>query len=161
MSGIRNIKNISNKYKEAEIYFHQDLDGVCSFLSMKKYLESNNIKVVESHIIQYGSLEFNVKDTKPGRLPVIVDFAHVKNIFVIATDHHEHQSGANSSMSTSFKKSKSNAETISGEICTFDVFTDEDIELIKTVDSADYLKYSIKPEDVQKSIFNFNKKKVL
>jgi len=157
MSGIRNIKQIANKYKEAEIYFHQDLDGVCSHLAMKNYLESHGIKVVESHIIQYGSLEFNVKNTKEGRLPVIVDFAHVKDMFIIATDHHDKQAGANSNMSTNFKKSRSNVETISGEINSTDVFTDLDIELIKTVDSADYAKYSITPEQIQKAIFNLNK----
>jgi hypothetical protein len=155
MSGIRNIKSISKKYKEAEIYFHIDLDGVFSFLAMKKYLEDNNIKVCDAHVIQYGSLEFNVKNTKQGRLPVIVDFAHVKDIFVIATDHHDNQAGANSAMSTSFKKSQSNAETISGEIHN-DVFVFTDIELVKTVDSADYLKYGIKLEQIQKSIFNYN-----
>ena len=157
MSGIRNIKQIANKYSEAEIYFHQDLDGVTSCLAMKSYLESNGIKVVETHIIQYGSLEYNVKNTKEGRLPVIVDFAHVKDMFVIATDHHDKQAGANNSMSTNFKKSASNVETISAEISNFDIFTKLDIELVRTVDSADYAKYKIQPEQVQKCYFNFNK----
>jgi len=157
MSGIRNIRTIANNYKEAEIYFHQDLDGVCSFLAMKSYLESYSIKVMESHIIQYGSLEFNVKNIKSGRLPVIVDFAHVKDMFVIATDHHDSQAGGTKNCSTNFKKSRCNVETISGEISTSDVFTDGDIELIRTVDSADYLKYNILPEEIQKAIFNFNK----
>lgn len=158
MSGIRNIKKLSKEYKEAEIYFHQDLDGICSFLAMKKYLEDNNIKVADAHIIQYGSLEFNVKNTKKGRMPVVVDFAHMKDIFVIATDHHDNQSGVNSNMSTFFKKSKSNVETISSGL-TGDIFTCEDIELIKTVDSADYMKYGIKPEEIQKSIFNIDNSK--
>jgi hypothetical protein len=157
MSGIRNIKQIANKYKEAEIYFHQDLDGVCSHLAMKSYLESHGIKVVDSHIIQYGSLEFNVKNTKEGRLPVIVDFAHVKDMFVIATDHHDKQAGASSNMSTNFKKSSSNVETISGEISNANVFLNLDIELIKTVDSADYARYKISPEQIQKAFFKLNK----
>ena len=156
MSGLRNIKNISKNYKEAEIYFHQDLDGICSFLSMKKYLEDNNIKVVNAHIIQYGSLEFNVKNIQTGRLPVIVDFAHVKDMFVIATDHHDSQSGATSKMSTSFKKSRSNVETISNEISNSEVFTPLDIELIKTIDSADYYRYGIIPEHVQNCFFKYN-----
>ena len=104
MSGIRKIRKIRNAYKEAELYFHQDLDGVTSYLAMKSYLESNKIKVVDSHVIQYGILEFNVQNTKEGRLPVLVDFAHVKDMFVIATDHHDSQAGANSGMSTNFKK---------------------------------------------------------
>ena len=155
MSGLRNIKQIAKSYKEAEIYFHQDLDGIFSFLAMRKYLEDNNIKVMDCHIIQYGSLEFNVKNIKKGRLPVIVDFAHVKDIFVIATDHHDSQTGANEKMSTSFKKSRSNAETISGEIAT-DIFTDCDIELVKTIDSADFVRFNLKPEHIQSSVFGMN-----
>ena len=122
---------------------------------MRKYLEDNNIKVMDCHIIQYGSLEFNVKNIKKGRLPVIVDFAHVKDIFVIATDHHDSQTGANEKMSTSFKKSRSNAETISGEIAT-DIFTDCDIELVKTIDSADFVRFNLKPEHIQSSVFGMN-----
>jgi hypothetical protein len=156
MSGIKNIKQISKTYKEAEIYFHQDLDGIFSFLAMKKYLEDNGIKVMDCHIIQYGSLEFNVKNIKPGRLPVIVDFAHVKDIFVIATDHHDNQTGANDKMSTNFKKSRSNAETISDEIAN-GVFTMCDIDLVKTIDSADFVKFNIKPEHIQRSIFKLNR----
>ena len=155
MSGLRNIKQIAKSYKEAEIYFHQDLDGIFSFLAMRKYLEDNNIKVMDCHIIQYGSLEFNVKNIQKGRLPVIVDFAHVKDIFVIATDHHDSQTGANEKMSTSFKKSRSNAETISGEIAT-DIFTDCDIELVKTIDSADFVRFNLKPEHIQSSVFGMN-----
>lgn len=159
MSGIRNIKQISKQYKEAEIYFHQDLDGVTSCLAMKSYLESNGIKVPEVHIIQYGSLEYNIKNITPGRLPVIVDFAHVKDMFVIATDHHDKQAGAKEGMSTSFKTSSSNVETISGEISNFDVFTFTDIDLIKTVDSADYAKYKIKPEHIQRSHYKYYKER--
>lgn len=157
MSGIRNIRKISNKYKEAEIYFHQDLDGVTSCLAMKNYLESNGIKVVNSHIIQYGSLEYTVKDIKEGRLPVIVDFAHVKDMFVIATDHHDKQAGATDSMSTNFKQSASNVETISEEISNYNIFLNLDIQLVKTVDSADYAKFKLKPGHVQNSFFNLNK----
>lgn len=159
MSGIRNIKQISKQYKEAEIYFHQDLDGVTSCLAMKSYLETNGISVPEVHIIQYGSLEYNIKNITPGRLPVIVDFAHVKDMFVIATDHHDKQSGAKEGMSTSFKTSSSNVETISGEISNFDVFTFTDIDLIKTVDSADYAKYRIKPEHIQRSHYKYYKER--
>lgn len=151
------MKEISSSYKEAEIYFHQDLDGVASALAIKYYLEKYRIKVIDTHIIQYGSIEFNVVSPKEGCLPVIVDFAHVKDIFKLATDHHDKQAGANINMSTNFKKSRSNVETISGEINSSDVFTYLDIEMIKTVDSADYAKYNLKPEQIQKSFFNLNK----
>lgn len=156
MSGIRNIKQIAKTYKEAEIYFHQDLDGILSFLAMKKYLEDNDIKVMDCHIIQYGSLEFNVRNIKEGRLPVIVDFAHIKDIFIIATDHHDNQTGVSDKMSTNFKKSRSNAETISNEIAN-NVFTDCDVELVKIIDSADFVKYGLKPEHIQRSIFKIHK----
>jgi len=50
--GIRNIGELSDRYKKAKIYFHQDLDGVTSAIAMKKYLEDNGIKVVDTEIIQ-------------------------------------------------------------------------------------------------------------
>ena len=46
-SGIRNIKELSDRYKKAKIYFHMDLDGVTTAIAMKKYLEDNGIKVVD------------------------------------------------------------------------------------------------------------------
>lgn len=156
MSGIRNIKQIAKTYKETEIYFHQDLDGILSFLAMKKYLEDNNIKVMDCHIIQYGSLEFNVRNITEGRLPVIVDFAHIKDLFIIATDHHDNQTGVSDNMSTNFKKSRSNAETISDEIGN-NIFTHCDIELVKTIDSADFVKYNLRPEHIQRSIFKVHR----
>ena len=56
MSGIKKIRKIRKNYNEAELYFHQDLDGVTSYLAMKSYLETHRIKVKDSHVIQYGSL---------------------------------------------------------------------------------------------------------
>ena len=35
-SGIRDIKELSKRYPKAEIYFHQDLDGVTTAIAMKK-----------------------------------------------------------------------------------------------------------------------------
>jgi hypothetical protein len=51
-SGIRDINALAKRYPKAEIYFHQDLDGVTTALAMKKYLEDNGINVVDAHIIQ-------------------------------------------------------------------------------------------------------------
>ena len=42
--GIRNINALADRYSKAEIYFHQDLDGVTTALAMKNYLESYGIK---------------------------------------------------------------------------------------------------------------------
>ena len=86
-SGIRNIRELSKRYPEAKIYFHQDLDGVTTALGMKSYLEQNGIKVVDSEIIQYGDKEFAIKklDAEGDVMPVLVDFAHGKPMFIILT----------------------------------------------------------------------------
>lgn len=155
--GFRNLKMLAQKYQTAEIYFHQDLDGVCSALSMKYFLEKfYNIKVVDCHIIQYGALEYAVKHTKPDNLPIIVDYAHSK-VGYILFDHHDKQSGADTAAGVYAKASRSNAEIISGEISYSDVFLSTDIQLIQTVDSANFLKFNIKPEDIQTAIFGVNK----
>lgn len=60
-SGIRNIGELAKRYPKAKIYFHQDLDGVTTAIAMKKYLENQGIKVVDSEVIQYGSKEFAIK----------------------------------------------------------------------------------------------------
>jgi hypothetical protein len=156
--GLRNIKSLLKGEDTCEIYFHKDLDGVTSALAMKYYLETYyNVKTVDCHIIQYGGLEFAIKNTKEGNVPVLVDFAHSKPMFTIATDHHDSQVGDEDTDSTYYKSARSNVEIISGEISHTEIFTKEDIDLIKTVDSADFLSNDIKPEDVQNSIFNYKK----
>jgi hypothetical protein len=72
------------------------LDGVTTAIAMKKYLENNGIDVVDAHVIQYGDKEFAVKknDAMGDTMPVLVDFAHGKPMFVIHTDHHDRQAGA-------------------------------------------------------------------
>lgn len=156
--GIRNIKNIIGPMKTAEIYFHKDLDGVTSALAMKHFLETYyQVKTVDAHQIQYGGLEFAIKHHKEGNLCVLVDFAHGKPMFNIQSDHHDKQVGAGDTQGTYFKPARSNVEIISGEISYSDVFTPGDVELIKTVDSANFLKYDINPEDIQNSIFKFNR----
>ena len=155
--GFRKVKQLSKDYSSAEIFFHQDLDGVCSCLAMKNFLERHyDIKVEDVHIIQYGGLEFAVKNTQPENLPVIVDFAHAKVGYHLF-DHHDKQAGEETSAGVYAKPSRSNVEIISGEISYSDAFTSTDINLIKTVDSADFLKYNIKPEDIQNSIFSYKR----
>ncbi len=161
--GIRNIRKLSKRYDKAKIYFHQDLDGVTTALAMKNYLENNGIKVVDSEIIQYGDKEFAVKkpSAKGDIMPVLVDFAHGKPMFVIHTDHHDKQVGAEKDASTSFRSSRSNVETISQIVSPSDIFPDMDIKMISTVDSADFVKMGIKPEDVMTYVFKLNKEKEL
>jgi hypothetical protein len=158
-SGLRDINALSKRYPKAEIYFHQDLDGVTTAIAMKKYLEDNGIKVVGSHIIQYGDKEFAVKknDAQGDTMPVLVDFAHGKPMFVIHTDHHDRQAGAEDTKSTSFKQSRSNVETISQSVSPKELFPNNDIRLISMVDSADYAKNEISPEMVMNYIYRFDK----
>ena len=161
--GLRNIKNLSKRYDKAKIYFHQDLDGVTTALAMKNYLENNDIKVVDAEIIQYGDKEFAIKkpSAKGDIMPVLVDFAHGKPMFIIHTDHHDKQVGAEKNASTSFRPSRSNVETISQIVSPSDIFPNEDIKMISTVDSADFVNMGIKPEDVMTYIFQLDKEKEL
>lgn len=162
-SGLRDISAIKKRYPKAEIYFHQDLDGVTTAIAMKQYLENNGIDVVGTHIIQYGDKEFAVKknDATGDTMPVLVDFAHGKPMFVIHTDHHDRQAGAEDTKSTSFRSSRSNVETISQIVSPKDIFPSSDILLISTVDSADYAKYDITPDEVVNYLFRIDKDKSL
>ena len=162
-SGLRDIKSLAKRYPKAEIYFHQDLDGVTTAIAMKKYLENNGIKVIDAHIIQYGDKEFAVKknDAKGDVMPVLVDFAHGKPMFVIHTDHHDRQAGAEDTKSTSFRHSRSNVETISQVVSPKELFPSSDILLISTVDSANYAVNNISVDEVISYLFRLDKEKSL
>ena len=149
-TGIRDISALRKRYPKAEIYFHQDLDGVTTAIAMKKYLESNGIDVVGAHIIQYGDKEFSVKknDAQGDTMPVLVDFAHGKPMFTIHTDHHDKQIGVEKGTSKQFRGARSNVETISQVVSPKDLFMSSDILLINTVDSADFARQNLQPEDV-------------
>jgi hypothetical protein len=162
-SGLRDINKLAKRYPKAEIYFHQDLDGVTTALAMKNYLENNGIKVVDAHIIQYGDKEFSVKknDAQGDTMPVLVDFAHGKPMFVIHTDHHDRQAGAEDTKSTSFKSSRSNVETISQSVSPKEIFTADDIKLISMVDSANYASNDVSVDEVINYLFKLDKDKSL
>jgi hypothetical protein len=162
-SGLRDISALRKRYPKAEIYFHQDLDGVTTAIAMKKYLEDNGIEVVGAHVIQYGDKEFAVKknDAEGDTMPVLVDFAHGKPMFKIHTDHHDKQVGAEKEASKSFRQARSNVETISQIVSPKDLFPSQDITLISTVDSADFVKQGLNPEDVVNYIFRLDKDKTL
>jgi hypothetical protein len=162
-SGIRGIRELAKRYPKAKIYFHQDLDGVTTALGMKHYLEQNGIKVVDAEIIQYGSKEFAIKklDAEGDTMPVLVDFAHGKPMFKIHTDHHDTQAGAEETKATSFKASRSNVETISQTISPKEIFPSEDITLISTVDSANFVPYEITPEMIMNYLFKYDKNESL
>jgi hypothetical protein len=156
--GIRNLKSIIGSIKTCEIYFHKDLDGVTSALAMKQFLKTYyQVETGDTHQIQYGGMEFAIKNHKPGNLCVLVDFAHGKPMFHIQSDHHDSQVGAEDTKSTYFKSARSNVEIISGEISYSDMFTPGDVELIQTIDSANFLKHKLAPSDIQNSIFKFSR----
>ena len=162
-SGIRDINALAKRYPKAEIYFHQDLDGVTTAIAMREYLENNGIKVVGAHVIQYGDKEFAVKknDASGDTMPVLVDFAHGKPMFVIHTDHHDRQAGAEDTKSTSFRSSRSNVETISQIVSPKELFPSSDILLISTVDSANYASNEISVDQVISYLFKLDKDKSL
>ena len=162
-TGLRDISALSKRYPKAEIYFHQDLDGVTTAIAMKKYLEDNGIDVVGAHVIQYGDKEFSVKknDALGDTMPVLVDFAHGKPMFKIHTDHHDKQVGAEKETSKSFRQARSNVETISQIVSPRDLFPSSDITLISTVDSADFVRQGLTPENVVNYIFRLDKEKSL
>ena len=162
-TGVRNISALRKRYPKAEIYFHQDLDGVTTAIAMKKYLEDNGIDVVGAHIIQYGDKEFSVKknDATGDTMPVLVDFAHGKPMFVIHTDHHDKQVGVEKGTSKQFRGARSNVETISQVVSPKDLFPSPDILLINTVDSADFAKHNITPDEVVNYLYRFDKEKPL
>jgi hypothetical protein len=158
-TGLRDIRELSKRYPKAEIYFHQDLDGVTTAIAMKKYLENNGIDVVDAHVIQYGDKEFSVKknDAKGDVMPVLVDFAHGKPMFVIHTDHHDRQAGSEDTKSKQFRGARSNVETISQVVSPKELFPSSDIFLISMVDSADFAKNNITPDMVMNYIYRFDK----
>lgn len=157
-TGIRNIKDLGKEYKDAEIYFHKDLDGVTSAIGMKEYLKRYGIKTVAAHPIQYGADEFAVPKPKGKRLAVMVDFAHGKPMMHIHTDHHDKQAGVEKGTATAFVHEPSNAAFISQRLSPTDLFPPADAILISTVDSADFARQGITPDDVMRAVFKINPK---
>jgi len=158
-SGIRNMKKWAKTFNKAVCYYHQDTDGVTSAICMKAYLEQYKIKTVDCHMIQYGGLEFAVQAPQKGMLVYAVDFAHAKPIFQIWTDHHDSEHiGATKDMSVSFIKSPANVSHISMTISPRDIFPSRDIQIISTVDSADFASQDLTPDDIMRAAFKVDKK---
>lgn len=156
-SGLRDINKLRKTFDKAEIYFHKDLDGVTSAIGMKNYLNNAGFKVIAAFPIQYGSEEYAVPRGKKGVLKCLVDFAHGKPMFQIHTDHHESQVGVEKDTSTSFVHAPSGAGVISGIISTRDIFPPKDLSIINTVDSADFEKQGLLPDDIIRATFQLNK----
>ncbi len=154
--GMKNITSILKNYKEFEIYMHIDFDGIASCLCMKTYLEGYGLKMKDAHVIQYGDIQFSVKQKTPGVLPVLVDFAGFSSNYTLALDHHSETRGKSSVESGYAKAARSNVEIISGEIPNRDIFPHSDVESIRTVDSADFLAKGLTPEAVSNAIFKLD-----
>jgi hypothetical protein len=82
-------------------------------------------------------------------------------MFVIHTDHHDRQVGVEKGTSKQFRGARSNVETISQVVSPKDLFPSSDILLINTVDSADFAKHDITPEEVVNYLFRVDKDKTL
>ena len=161
-SGLRNISDLTKDYKEAELYFHIDLDGVTSAIAIKEYLKGYGIKVIDAHPIQYGGREYAIPRPKKGKLAVMVDFAHGKPVMHIHTDHHEDQVGADVTRAkgaVSFVKTPSNAAFISQVLSPTEIFPPKDVKIISTVDSADFSSQGLTPDDIMRAAFSVDKKK--
>jgi hypothetical protein len=157
-SGVRNITDLAKTHNTAEIYFHKDLDGVTSALGMKAYLARYGIKTVGAHPIQYGGDEYAVPKPKNKTLAVLVDFAHGKPVMRIHTDHHEGQIGVEKGTSTAFVKAPSNSAFISQVLSPQDLFPPKDLKIIDTVDSADFARQNITPDDIFRAVFKVDNK---
>jgi hypothetical protein len=161
-SGLRNISDLTKDYKEAELYFHIDLDGVTSAIAIKEYLKGYGIRVIDAHPIQYGGREYAIPRPKKGKLAVMVDFAHGKPVMHIHTDHHDDQVGADVTKAkgaVSFVKTPSNAAFISQVLSPTEIFPPKDVKIISTVDSADFSSQGLMPDDIMRAAFSVDKKK--
>lgn len=138
------------------------LDGVSSGIAIKNYLERYGIKTIATHVIQYGDAEYAVPKPKDKTLHVLVDFAHGKDaVMHIHTDHHEGQVGVAKGTSTSFVHTPSNAAYLSAVINVADAFPHEDLKLISMVDSADFARNNITPDDVMRASFSVDTDKTV
>jgi hypothetical protein len=149
ISNMKDLKKLCSKYTEAEIYYHIDLDGVTSAIIMREILKKYSVKTVAAHAIQYGDREWSIPKPQKNRLLVLVDFAHGKSMFHIHSDHHDKQVGVKTKY-TLFKKSRSNAESL--DALYNQCFPSLDLEIINTIDSADFVKHKLKPKQLRNFI---------
>jgi len=158
-SGIRDINRLKKEFDDVIIVTHMDLDGVVSGIGMKYYFQNQGFNVIDAQIIQYGDKEWSLKKSDPDKkiLYCLCDFAHGKPMFTVHLDHHDSQAGVEAGTSTSFRQSRSNIETISQIVSPKELFPSDDITLISTVDSANYIAQNITPEQVMSYLFKFDK----
>jgi hypothetical protein len=101
-------------------------------------------------------MEFSAKKGRIDSMKVLVDFASAKPMMHIHTDHHENQRGVSKETSSAFVHAPSNAGYVSSVISPQDAFPQDDLKLINMVDSADFLKNDISPDQVMNAVFSNN-----
>ena len=154
-----NLQKLKKDFKDAVIVFHQDFDGVLSGIAMREVLKAAGFEVVGAHVIQYGDKEWTLKKSNPETktMYVLVDFAHGKPMFQVHTDHHDTQAGVEPGTTTDFRSKRSNVETINDDISMTPIFSKEDIIAASTVDSADFARHKVTPEEVMRYFYQFEK----
>lgn len=157
-SGIQNMKLLAKKFKTAKIFFHKDLDGITSAIAVREYVKGFGVKVVDAEPINYGGEEYAVHKTKQGVMNILVDFAHGKTMMHIHLDHHDGQVGYDKeTQSVKFDKTPSNVQAIQDFISPRDIFPPRDIAIISKVDTADFAKSGLTPDDIIRAAFTTNK----
>ena len=154
-----NLQKLKKDYNDAVIVFHQDFDGVLSGIAMREVLKNAGFKVVGAHVIQYGDKEWTLKKSNPESktMYVLVDFAHGKPMFQVHTDHHDTQAGVEPGTTTDFRSKRSNVETINDDISMTPIFSKDDIIAASTIDSADFARHNVTPEEVMRYFYQFEK----
>lgn len=158
-ANIRGMKQLARKHSKFSILYHMDLDGVFSAICMKHILKNEyGLKLKDVQTVQYGNISYNVKKTwDKDTLVCMVDFSQGKPFVNIWTDHHSGQSGIKPGTSTSFIDAPANAYHISAQMSKRLLTPMQDLEIISTVDSADFYKHGLTPEDIMRAAFNLNK----
>jgi hypothetical protein len=131
------------------------IDGVTSAIAFKTYLKQQyGLKTVAAAPMQYGGDEFAAVKTKKDRLSVLVDFAHGRMSMQVHTDHHEGQTSFDpKKQATAMVKTPSNVAAISDTISPTDIYPRKDIDAISMVDTADFAKHGLMPDDIMRAVF--------
>lgn len=158
-ANIKGVKNLIKKHNKFSILYHMDLDGVFSAISLKHILKNEyRLKLKDAQVVQYGNIAYNVKKTwDEDTLVCMVDFSQGKPFVNVWTDHHSGQSGIKPGTSTSFIDAPANAYHISAEMSKRLLTPMEDLEIISTVDSADFYKHGLEPADIMRAAFGLDK----
>ena len=158
-ANIRGMKELAKKHKNFSILFHADSDGVLSGIIMKHILQNEyRLKLKSAQVVQYGKLEGAIRKLwDEDTLIALVDFSTGKAFVNIWTDHHASQKGLKPGTSTSFVDAPANAYHLSADLSKRLLSPMEDLEIISTVDSADFYSHGLSPDDIMRAAFGLNK----